>query len=311
MSALDRPDPGQALPFASTRSTPSSVPRLTLRTDEDGRAVWCRIAGGARRTLTPGLLEEVSQAYAAMRAGSAPGEVPQFLVLDGDPNGAFSLGLDLQGLAGLIRLGDRNTLRAYLSAYAGVLHGTAEALGLPLVTLALLRGDALGAGLELALACDLVVAERGSRFGFAEALLGLPDTGASLLVGRRLGPERAQDIVRSGRVYGAEELHELGLVDVLAEPGQGEAVVRETLAKVARRYNAQQAVYQVKRRVSPIARDDVQDLVEGWVEAALALGPAGRRTFERLALVQGSPDPSSAATDLGQVSPPVGWSVFG
>ena len=96
----------------------------------------------------------------------------------------------------------------------------------PAVTAALVRGECLGGGFELALCCDWIVAERGARFALPEISLGVfPPAGAALLP-RRVPGGRAADWILTGRRVEANEAHAAGLVRALAEKGEGEAALQ-------------------------------------------------------------------------------------
>ena len=89
-------------------------------------------------------------------------------------------------------------------------------LELPVV--AGVSGWALGSGFELALACDLVVAEKTARFGQPEVTLGLiPGGGATQRLTRVIGKQLTMELVLTGRRMGAEQAHRYGLVNVLAD----------------------------------------------------------------------------------------------
>ncbi|CAJ1583529.1 crotonase/enoyl-CoA hydratase family protein [[Mycobacterium] wendilense] len=100
--------------------------------------------------------------------------------------------------------------------------------------IAAVEGHALGGGLELCLACDLVVAAKGARMGLPEAARGLPAMGGGLFrLPRRIPYHRAMAVVLTGVPLSAEEFHDLGLVNELAEPGQSLAVAMQLATKVA------------------------------------------------------------------------------
>ena len=79
---------------------------------------------------------------------------------------------------------------------------------------AAVNGHAHGAGLSLALACDIALAAESAVFSFAFARLGLvPDSGALYFLARRMPPHLAKDLLFTARRFGAEEARELGLVN--------------------------------------------------------------------------------------------------
>lgn len=102
-------------------------------------------------------------------------------------------------------------------------------------TIAALNGDAHGAGLSLALACDLIVASEGAVLSCAFGRMGLvPDCGASHLLPRRVGLAVAKDLVFSGRRVAAEAALDLGLVDQVVPLSDLERVARERAEDYAR-----------------------------------------------------------------------------
>jgi DSF synthase len=145
------------------------------------------------------------------------------------------------------------------------------------------QGDALGGGFECALSFDIIVAEKGARFGFPEILFNLfPGMGAYSLLFRRIGPVETERLILSGRVYSAEELHRLGVIDVLVETGCGETAVRDLIAQKRRKHNAHVAFYRARRRVHAVSYAELRDVVDIWVDAALNLTEADLRKMERL-----------------------------
>jgi DSF synthase len=103
-------------------------------------------------------------------------------------------------------------------------------------------------------------------------------------------------MILSGRIYSAEELHGMGLVDVLAEDGKGEEAVRDYISRHGRRHGAQRAIYRVRDRVLPLAYSELVDVTRIWVDTALRLTEQDLRKMERLAAAQGRrcADPSGA-----------------
>jgi DSF synthase len=265
---------------------------LDVEFDEKTRACWCFMKPNGRPSYTPGLLRDLDTLQQAIKKAStearANGETPvQCFVLGSRIPGIFNLGGDLTLLARHIRAQDRHGLMSYARACIDVLHSNAVGLDVPLMTAALVQGDALGGGFESALACDFVVAERQSKFGFPEILFNLfPGMGAYSLLSRKLDAARAERMILSGKVYGTEELYELGLINLIAEPGHGEAVMREYLAGRGRRFTSQCAVYEARRKAQPLPYQELRDIVEIWVETALRLQDIDLRKMERLVAAQ-------------------------
>ncbi|MBY5163054.1 enoyl-CoA hydratase/isomerase family protein [Salsipaludibacter albus] len=98
---------------------------------------------------------------------------------------------------------------------AVVLHRAMDSIAeAPLVSIAAIAGYALGGGFELALACDFRVAAEDAKVGFPEVQLGLlPGAGGTQRIARLVGPNRAKDLVFSGRMVDMEEAAGLGIVN--------------------------------------------------------------------------------------------------
>lgn len=285
---------GNALPaLPSQAQFPNQhFSELQVEFDEKMRACWAFMKPNGRPSYTPGLLRDLDTLQQAIKKESmearAAGEMPvQYFVLASRIPGIFNLGGDLTLLARHIRAQDRHGLMAYARACIDVLHNNAVGLDVPLMTVALVQGDALGGGFESALACDFIVAERQSKFGFPEILFNLfPGMGAFSLLSRRLDAARAERMILSGKVYEAEELYEMGLINMLAAPGQGEAMLRDYLASRGRRFTSQCAVYAARRKAQPLPFEELRDIIEIWVETALRLQEIDLRKMERLVAAQ-------------------------
>src|SRR5258708_29412335 len=161
-------------------------------------------------------------------------------------------------------------------------------MNLPVIAISLVQGDALGGGFECALADDLIIAEKCAKFGLPECLFSLfPGMGALSFLTRKIGASMAEKMVFSGKIYTAAELHEMGVVDVLAEDGMGEQAVYDFVEKNERSFAARRAVYATRQIINPITRAELDRIVEMWVDAALSLGSTELRMRERGATAEG------------------------
>lgn len=200
--------------------------------------------------------------------------------------GVFGLGGDLETFCRCIREQDRNTLRRYARLCIDVLYPTTINYGGAVTTIALIEGTAYGGAFEAALANSLIVAERGCQLGFPESLFGLfPGMGAYSFLARRVHPALAKRIITSGDSYTAEALYELGVIDILAEPGAGREAV-EAHIKRAERMIGLQAMDNIVNRVFPITCQELYDITDLWVDTALCLDERNLRLMERFARSQ-------------------------
>jgi enoyl-CoA hydratase len=150
---------------------------------------------------------------------------------------------------------------------------------LPVPVLARVEGYALGGGLELAMACDVIFASDAARFGQTEAKLGfVTGWGGSYRLVRRVGLARAKEVVFSGRLLEAEESVRIGLAEWQGTPADLDAKVAEFLAAVAG--NGRVAIAEMKRILAACPETNLDDNRMMEVEAsrrALTDGDASTR----------------------------------
>ena len=107
--------------------------------------------------------------------------------------------------------------------------------------------------------------------------------GAYSFLKRRLGERQARMLIEDGKTRTADELHQLGLIDVLCEKGEGEAAVRRYAAEQSARFETALTLAKVRRRADPVTREELVDIVEMWVDLALQLGEPELRRMDALA----------------------------
>ncbi|MFI4987355.1 MAG: crotonase/enoyl-CoA hydratase family protein, partial [Alphaproteobacteria bacterium] len=236
-----------------------SLAQLELAFEDQDKVLWCFMNPRGRPCFTLDLAREIRELQRGIRQlfGEQPAgaETPfRYMVWASKVPGIFNLGGDLQFFVELIRKGDSELLLEYATTCVDTVHLNSVNFDVPLITVSLVRGDALGGGFEAALSSNLIIAERSAKFGFPEMLFNLfPGMGAYSLIARRIGAAQAERMILSGRIYGADELYELGLVDVLADDGKGDEAVYEYVDQFGRRHAAHRAVYNVRRRVNPVS----------------------------------------------------------
>ena len=209
-----------------------------------------------------------------------------FLVLASDMEGVFNLGGDLSTFKEAIERKERNKLLAYAKLCIDNLW-TFSNMQAPITTVALVQGQALGGGFESALSAHVLIAEKSAQMGLPEVLFNLfPGMGAISFLSRKIGMRAAEDMVRSGKLYTAAELYDMGVVDILAEDGQGEETLLEWVRKTHRSLNSFQAIQRAKQRANRLTYEELYDITEIWVDAALRLTDRNLKMMERLVKAQ-------------------------
>lgn len=177
----------------------------------------------ARNAISTGMARSLAAACGLLAADPSVRAV----VLGAAGDAAFCVGADLKERAGFT---DADLLRQrpiFRAAFGAV-------LDLPQPTLAAVHSYALGGGFELALSCDLIVADETAVFGLPEVTVGLvPGGGGTQLTLRRLGAARAADLILSGRRVAIDEAERLGVVDRRVPAGEARAAALELAAQIA------------------------------------------------------------------------------
>ncbi|MFI1365849.1 enoyl-CoA hydratase/isomerase family protein [Streptomyces griseochromogenes] len=157
---------------------------------------------------------EMARSIASACAALGADREARVVVVTSSHERAFCVGADLKERNSF---SDADVVRqrpVARGAYTGVLE-------LPMPTIAAVHGFALGGGFELALSCDLIVADRTAVVGLPEVSVGvIPGGGGTQLLPRRVGAARAAELIFSARRVQAAEAAEIGLVDQLVEEGR-------------------------------------------------------------------------------------------
>ena len=176
--------------------------------------------------------------------------------------GGFCAGADLQELyhRALPLPAKKRTagVRAFLKRVHKVFSAIDEA---PFVTFAAVHGLCMGGGLELALVCDQIIADKMARFGFPELRLGLiPGFGGIPRLRRDVANSFIRDMLFSGRTVKAESAHQAGLVSHLA--GEGYALhVARSMAQQVTKFDAETRTA-AKKFIKPVPRAELSKEIE-------------------------------------------------
>lgn len=253
------------------------------------RAVWMRMSPRPRACFSPALLAGLARWTGLIRTGGGSiagpdGPAPlDYVVNASDVPGVFNFGGDLELFTRLIERRDRDGLMAYGTACVRVVYDNYVSYNLPLTTISLVQGECLGGGFEAALSSDIVVAERQARFGFPEVLFNLfPGMGAYSLLQRRAGRRVAERLIASGSIHAAEDLLELGVIDLVVDSGRGETEVEDLIRRRGRSRNGLQGIASVRRRVNPLDYEELLDVVRLWSDCALRLAARDLKLMQRL-----------------------------
>lgn len=263
--------------------------QLSAFYDKPLHAMWLRWNPSPRPNFNPALLQDLDRycRFVTHTGGEVRCEGENsplhYAILASRVQGVFNLGGDLQLFTQLIQREDRDGLARYGRACVDVLYRNYIGHGLPITTISLVQGECLGGGFEAALSSDVLVAERQARFGFPEILFNLfPGMGAYSFLERKVGKRITEELLTSGRIYSADDMLAMGVVDMVAEPGGGEARIAGYINDRSRSRNGLAGLARARRCVEKLDYTELLDVVEAWVDTAMNLSPRDLKLMQRL-----------------------------
>lgn len=210
-----------------------------------------------------------------------------YQVLSSAVPGVFNLGGDLEFISQMVKNGDRGALVDFGRMCIDLVYKNATSYQSPVTTISLVQGTALGGGFEAALSANVLVAERQSKMGLPEVMFNMfPGMGAYQLLAQRLAPVQAQRLIQSGRIYSAEELYEIGIIDILTNPGDGEQGVWDYIRRHRKQANAEWGLRRTMQISSPIHYDELLESIEVWADTALSLNETDLKHMDFLMRAQ-------------------------
>ncbi len=193
------------------------MPSSHLRVERLGATVWVTLDRPPLNLLEPALIAALRETFDRL---SNEADV-RVAVITGNGR-AFTAGMDVHVLRDLDVIGAKALITSLQRAIGSVHHA-------PFPVIAAVNGPALGAGFELALACDLRVAVAGALLGLPEVRVGVPSVIEAALLAPLVGPGRAAEMLLTGEAITAEQAASWGLVNHVVPAERLRALV-ETLA---------------------------------------------------------------------------------
>jgi DSF synthase len=272
----------------TTRAVPPALEKaykyLWLEWEQEYSVLTARICVKPIQCYSLAAMTELQQVFNDISAN--PGLVKHFVMASGVPD-VFNFGGDLSLFVLLVRARDLDSLKLYARRCVDLVWWLENAAQIGVHTTALVQGDTLGGGLESALLHHNVVFERRAQAGFPEVLFNLfPGMGAWHLTVRKGGFALANDMILSGQIYTADQLHRAGLVDLVVDDGAGEAALAKIVKSAHPRLRGILAALHARRMAAPIAYESLQNVVDLWSMTALRLRDRDLRLMERLARAQ-------------------------
>jgi len=263
--------------------------QLKTHYDKKNKIGWLYMNGVPRPYFTPQLLNDIAHYHQHVQLEMEMSEQTQYdyLVFASDEENIFSLGRDLELIYQLVKQQNKEKLSLYAKNCIAPLYQHLTHLNSDLVTISLVQGDALGGGFEAALSTDIIIAERGTQFGFPEVLFNsFPSMGGFSLLNRKVGAAVAENIMLSGQLFTAEALYEIGIIDILAEKGDAELELYKFIKGKNPAAQQRHVIRKVKEACHPISYQELTRISEIWVNAILKTNEKDLRMMQRLIVRQ-------------------------
>ena len=264
---------------------------MSVRYNAKQEAIWAYFKPSGRPCFSPTSLKEAKSIQKSIigyfKNDQGKPYPVRYVIMASKTPGIFNLGGDLNLFIKLIKNQRRDLLLEYATACIDIGYLNSVALHLPLTTISLVEGSALGGGMESAMSGNVLIAEEQAQMGVPEIRFNLiPGMGAYSFIARKAGVKTAQEMMQKGEIYSAREMYDLKIVDVLAETGKGHEAVDEYIRKHKRIANGMQALEKVKQFYDPVTYEELIGITRIWVDAALQLGDKDIRVMQRLVKAQ-------------------------
>jgi enoyl-CoA hydratase/carnithine racemase len=250
-----------------------STPATVEQTDQHkGKTLSWRLAGGVvelsldrapANEIGLAMLDDLERFVSSLSTLEA--KASALIVYSGQKAG-FSAGADLRELYEQARKMEASAAASGVREFLERIHAVLNRLDTsPLTTIAAVHGVCFGGGFELALACDLIIADKMARFCFPELRLGLiPGFGGIPRLKRDLGNAVVRDLLLTGRSINATKASSVGLVSQIAAEGEALRVARATAAQTTKFDRATSAA--AKQFIKPLPAEELRREIDIFCE---------------------------------------------
>lgn len=211
----------------------------------------------------------------------------KFIASGSEHNGVYNMGGDLPFFLECITSGNVDKLETYAHLCIDAIYNMYTSFGLPVISIALVEGNAYGGGFECALAHDFIIAEEGVQFCLPENKFNLfPGMGAHSILTRKVNALDADMLIRSSRIHKSRYLQSLGLVEKVVEREKGWVELVGFLNSINEQFNFEYHHIQCKKMTNPLSKNELLDITNLWVKACMNIKAFDLRKMEILAQAQ-------------------------
>jgi DSF synthase len=198
--------------------------------------------------------------------------------------GVWNLGGDLEFFVSCIRNQNKKGLKEYAYKCIDLVYNYNSNYEMDVISACIVQGNAYGGGFESALSGNYIIAEESARFSFPEVIFGtFPGMGAYSFLTKKVGFNKANEIINSNKTYTAADIHQMGIIDRICDDGMGVAQMNMDIIKGKLNEQAGNPFKNICNRVS---KQELLDVVDVWLEKAFNLNETNLSRMMKIANFQ-------------------------
>lgn len=198
--------------------------------------------------------------------------------------GVWNLGGDLEYFVSCIRNNNKKALKEYAYKCIDLVYNYNSNYEMDVISACIVQGNAYGGGFESALSGNYIIAEESARFSFPEVIFGtFPGMGAYSFLTKKVGFNKANEIINSNKTYTSKEIFDLGIIDKVCDDGMGVAqmnmdIIKGKLTEINNN--------PFKNICNKVSKQELLDVVDVWIEKAFNLSDSNLNRMIKIANFQ-------------------------
>lgn len=198
--------------------------------------------------------------------------------------GVWNLGGDLEYFVDCIKNNNKTNLKDYAYKCIELVYNYNSNYELDIFSACVIQGNAFGGGFESALSGNYIIAEESAKFSFPEVVFGtFPGMGAYSFLTKKVGFQKASEIINSNKTFSAQDIHDLGIINKVCEDGLGIA----TMSMLIKRGEVEKILSNPFLNIcNKVPKKELLDVVDVWLEKSFLLSEDNLNKMLKLANLQ-------------------------
>jgi DSF synthase len=254
---------------------------LHLKVDKAYSILWIRIGTPNELHYSYKTVCTISDTIPYIKKLVQENNIRYTVLLSANKN-VWNMGGDLELFADCVKNRNIDTLRDYALKCINVVYNFNAQLDANVIVVSIVQGNAFGGGFECALAGNYIIAEEHAKFSFPEVVFGtFPGMGAYSFLTRKIGYNRASEMINSNEKWTSQELKKSGIIDFVTECGNGINCFYELLNRNQFTVNSK-----YKSICASVPISELHNIIELWIESVMALNEKKIRIIEKIISAQ-------------------------